>query len=146
MVPLLFSLEGNMNDKMKEDITVMRRAGLSYGVISGRLNVPINTIKSFCRRHLPQTANDREAPNSLTCPECGKKLNQKGPGKPKKFCSEKCRRAWWKKHPDHGEKATATLITCINCGKTFACYGSRNRIYCSHDCYIKHRFRKEVVK
>lgn len=142
-MPLLFSLEGNMNDKMKEEIISMRLAGASYGVIAGKLNVPINTIKSCCRRNLQQTVNESNVATSPACPECSKNICQKGPGKPKKFCSEKCRRAWWKKHPDHGVKAIAAQITCINCGKTFACYGSRNRIYCSHDCYIKHRFRKE---
>ena len=143
MVPLLFSLEGNMNDKMKKEISVMRQSGESYGVISGKLNVPINTVKSFCRRNLPKTAKEKETSDSLSCMECGKALNQKGPGKPKKFCSEKCRRTWWKKHPGHWDKSKGTELICGYCGKTFHCYGSRKRIYCCHDCYIKHRFGKE---
>ena len=35
------------------------------------------------------------------------------------------------------------IITCKQCGKKFTSYGNRNRKYCSHKCYIYHRFYLE---
>ena len=38
---------------------------------------------------------------------------------------------------------TTYIITCKQCGKQFTMYGKRNRKYCSHKCYIYHRFYLE---
>ena len=70
------------------------------------------------------------------------RLIQPSTGRPKKFCSDKCRREWWKAHPEklHRKDTAIYTMTCARCGKEFTSYGNKNRKYCSHDCYIKARF------
>ena len=33
------------------------------------------------------------------CPVCGTQIRQKETGRPRKFCSDPCRRRYWKTHP-----------------------------------------------
>ena len=33
------------------------------------------------------------------CPVCGTQIRQKETGRPRKFCSDPCRRRYWKAHP-----------------------------------------------
>ena len=40
-----------MTDEQKQQIIVLRRDGAGYGRIAARLQISINTVKSFCRRH-----------------------------------------------------------------------------------------------
>ena len=70
------------------------------------------------------------------CPECGAAFKRNLMGRPKLFCSEKCRRAWHRKH-NHPEnwKSTKQLV-CPVCGSMFlAVRDSKNkRKYCSRTC------------
>ena len=71
-----------------------------------------------------------------------KEMKQPDTGRPKKFCSDKCRREWWKGHPERINRKESAMYpaVCVRCGKEFLSYGNRKRKYCSHDCYIKARF------
>lgn len=40
-----------MTDEQKQQIIALRRAGAGYGRIAMQLQISINTVKSFCRRH-----------------------------------------------------------------------------------------------
>lgn len=40
-----------MTDQEKQRIAVMRSLGESYNEIAGRLNLSVNTVKTFCRRN-----------------------------------------------------------------------------------------------
>lgn len=40
-----------MTDEQKQQIIALRRDGAGYGRIAARLQISINTVKSFCRRH-----------------------------------------------------------------------------------------------
>ena len=44
--------------------------------------------------------------------------------------------------PDHYDYNTAPHyhFICRGCGKKFTSYSNKSRKYCSHECYIKHRF------
>lgn len=42
-----------MTDEQKQQIIAMRRDGAGYGRIAARLQISINTVKSFCRRIRP---------------------------------------------------------------------------------------------
>ena len=77
------------------------------------------------------------------CICCGKEIAQQGNGRPRKFCSEKCRRQWWKTHPEEGNQKAMYTQVCARCGKEFTAYGNNHRKYCSHDCYIKARFWRD---
>jgi endogenous inhibitor of DNA gyrase (YacG/DUF329 family) len=76
-------------------------------------------------------------PNVRVCPVCGEVFETKGRGRPKKFCSDKCRGAWNHKHPNLANwKDTSRAAICPWCGKEFTAtreYG-RLRKYCSHAC------------
>ncbi len=40
-----------MTDEQKQQIIALRRDGAGYGRIAAQLQISINTVKSFCRRH-----------------------------------------------------------------------------------------------
>lgn len=119
----------------KEDIIAisnMRSQGKSAAAIAESLDLSINTVKSYLRRH-------PEMENSRLCPQCGKPVLQQTGRKEKKFCSDRCRNSWWNHHPaEINRKAYYTLV-CQCCGKEFECYGNQKRKFCSRECYKNHR-------
>ena len=80
---------------------------------------------------------------SKKCTQCGKEIWQQPGRKTKRFCSDSCRYKWWNSHPNQLRRESLRQSVCPVCGKTFSAYGSRNRKYCSHDCYIFDRFGGE---
>jgi len=46
------------------------------------------------------------------CPECGTAFQRNRIGRPKEFCSEKCRRLWWKRNenPEHWKSTKLTVL------------------------------------
>ena len=119
-----------MTNKEKADILTMREKGLSYRVIGETLGFPINTVKSLCRR-----AEEKRG----LCRNCGKPLTDVAQRATKQYCSDWCRRAWWKCHSDQTSQIPCYL-KCQNCEQRFVCFGKAKRKYCSHPCYIAKRF------
>lgn len=83
------------------------------------------------------------------CPECGMAVSQNATGRPKKFCSVRCRNLWWAKHqmPEHW--VSARMKTCPVCGREFLSSREtiRPRMYCSHACANKGRVvRNQTMK
>ena len=127
-----------MTEKERNLIRAMRRSGRSYQEISSSLMIDKDAVRSFCRTH--SIAPDTDSPHSF-CPECGKELTQSSTGRTRRFCSEKCRRSWWKHNRSkerRSENATRRAV-CQNCGKEFISYAD-GRKFCSHKCYIEYRF------
>lgn len=120
-----------MTYQQKKDILFFRGEGLTYRQIGAMLGLPMNTVKSVCRR--------AEASKNQ-CRNCGKYLVQKPKSKPRSFCSDQCRRAWWKNHSDQIDRKKVYSFTCAGCGRRFDSYGQKNRKYCCHQCYISDRF------
>jgi endogenous inhibitor of DNA gyrase (YacG/DUF329 family) len=120
-----------MTNKDKSAIISMRDKWYSYGKIADKLGLPQNTVKSVCHR---------EAEKKKRCRNCRAPLSQKHGGKPRAFCSDECRIAWWKKHPEEINRKAYYSLTCAYCGKSFESYGHKERKYCSHACYIAERF------
>lgn len=128
-----------MTDKEKETIAGYRRKGLSYTQISKATGFSINTIKSYCRRSglvEPTKTNKVITP----CEHCGDAVIQTPGRKHKRFCSDICRSLWWNSHHDEINKKAEHSHVCVNCGKSFTSYGNKERKYCSHKCYIAHRY------
>ena len=121
-----------MTFQEKYAIENMHRKGYSSGTIASVLGLSRNTVKSFLRRNT-NTADER------ACLNCGKPVKQRQGRKEKKFCSDKCRMAWWNKHQDCVTKQAYYTLTCQHCGKEFEVYGNRNRKYCNRECYLAHR-------
>ncbi|MGG6831978.1 UNVERIFIED_CONTAM: helix-turn-helix domain-containing protein [Streptococcus canis] len=131
-----------MNLEEKEKIKILREKGLGYTAIAKEINISVNTIKSYCKRHGLGGTKTCDEDTSL-CEYCGKPVIQKLGRKKKRFCSDKCRNSWWNKNRELVSKKANYECICANCGKTFISYGNKNRKYCSHECYISARFGGE---
>lgn len=138
-----------MTQAQANQIRELRLKGVGYRAIGTVVGLSRDIVRNYCRSHgldgyaSALTKNIQEMMEAgEVCNFCGGKMTQPKTGRPKKFCCDKCRREWWKTHPEAvsmSEEAKYTL-TCKNCGKTFISYGNCNRKYCSHNCYIKYRF------
>ena len=135
-----------MTTEQKQRILEMRNAGMGYSRIATSLSLSVNTVKSFCQRNAKPS---KSAPPVVVmpkdqkpayCKKCGKSIVQMPGRKTKIFCSDRCRMAWWNSHLDQVNRKAMIEHTCLSCGKVFTVYGSRERKYCSHSCYIQMRF------
>lgn len=142
-----------MTSYQKEYIYRMRNEGKGYKGIAALLGLSENTVKSFCKRNnlggLTEQKSEYEVENKMDtpfCKNCGKPLDIRQGVKPRKFCSDKCRLAWWNAHTDQVIRKAIYHIQCTGCGNPFDSYGNKNRKYCTHACYIKARFRSEVIE
>ena len=79
------------------------------------------------------------SPEQTFCLECGCVMD-KGRFKPKKFCSDKCKREYYKKHPECVHKKKFKKHICPCCHKEFLSYGKPHRKYCSRTCSSRSRF------
>ncbi len=128
-----------MTNGDKNRIRQMRLSGMSFGQIAKETGYSQNTIKSFFRRDNLQ--NSDKAEDTTICKNCGIPLKQTPGHRQKKFCSDKCRFAWW--HGQNGDisKSSRYIFECKNCCKEFKSYGRKNRKYCGYACYIADRFK-----
>ena len=125
-----------MTSDQKNKIREMRNQGYSYGKIAVAVGVSENTVKTYCRRN--QLVKDTAAAVS-ECIQCGNQMAAGNERTKRRFCSDKCRSAWWRSnHPDKAR--TSYEIKCAFCGKSFVSVGNKAQKYCSHQCYISARF------
>ena len=70
------------------------------------------------------------------CPECGEAFKRNPIGRPKQFCSEKCRRAWHRKHIHPENWKSTKQLVCPVCGNVFLAVrdNENKRKYCSRAC------------
>ena len=137
-----------MTGEQREKITQMRREGAGYSTIAEAIGIPKDTVKTFCQQN---GIGGNKAPwaaarDGKHCPECGMKLEQTYRAKPKRFCSDACRRAWWNHHQKQLRSEKVRNFVCEKCGKTFTAYGSSNRKYCCYDCYAAMRYGKPTSR
>lgn len=136
-----------MTREEKQNIQEMRQQGLSYTQIADSLGLSVGTVKSYCwRNNLSDNASkDTEnEDNKDKCKQCGRLLEQTPKSKPKSFCNDRCRHAWWSAHRDRLNRKAIYQMSCGSCGKPFDSYGNQTRKYCCHACYIAGRFGKEA--
>ncbi len=130
-----------MTDLQKKTIRAMRLQGISYVKIGEDLGLSDNTVRSYCRRN----GLGEKAKNTIACKQCGKLIKIVPKQKPRMFCSDACRTAWWNSHQDCVNRKAVYDYTCAHCGRAFTAYGNQKRKYCSHSCYIADRFGEERV-
>jgi endogenous inhibitor of DNA gyrase (YacG/DUF329 family) len=133
-----------MTDTQKQRIREMRGEGKSYIKIAASLNIPENTVKSYCKRNnlggrLKSNATDN-VDSPAYCKQCDKPLIQTRGIKTRKFCSPSCRSSWWKDNRDRLNRKAVYQLKCVHCGGDFESYGNKERKYCSHACYVADRF------
>lgn len=117
-------------------IEELQREGHGYKKIAVLLGLPVNTVKSYIRRH-PVAAP--AAVPAKGCLNCGSPIVQSAHRKEKKFCSDRCRMAWWNAHPERVNRKAFYAATCAFCGREFEAYGNRDRKYCSRSCAAQGR-------
>lgn len=87
---------------------------------------------------------EQDAPPIITaCQNCGAEIVQRPKVKQRRFCCNECRNQWWNQHLDEVKRKTYYEIICRHCGKVTTVYGDSRRKYCSHECYIQHRYTKK---
>ncbi|MDD6708532.1 MAG: RNA polymerase subunit sigma-70 [Ruminococcus sp.] len=102
-----------MNKEQKASIIKMRSDGMAFPEIANQLQLSINTVKSFYRRNA-KTKSQLEA-----CMNCGKPIEQTKHKRQKKFCSDKCRNAWWYAHSQSRRPKRLYSHICAYCGTAF---------------------------
>ena len=120
--------------KLQDQIAInnMRLEGHSPSEIAARLGLSPSTVRSHIHRH-------RHISGTKACKHCGQPLVQPKGCREKKFCSDRCRMAWWNSHKEEVNKQAYYKLTCQHCGKEFDSYGNANRKYCCRTCYIASR-------
>jgi uncharacterized protein YjcR len=121
-----------MRLQIQNQIRSLALQGFGYKRIADIVGLSPDTVKSHLRRHPAK-------PESSVCMQCGKPLEQAKGRKEKKFCSDKCRMAFWNSHQDEVNKQAYYNLICLHCGKEFESYGNKNRKYCSRACYAEAR-------
>ena len=138
-----------MTDYERQEIYKLRKEGLGYKAIGTILGLTRDSVRSFCKRNNLDGNAEVVGLNlkvmkekNLLCINCGKLMDIKEKGRPRKYCSDECRRAWWNKNQDKRTQGEAAIYkyNCLFCGEEFTIYGNKTRKFCSHDCYIKYRF------
>lgn len=139
----LFSYGEKMTEEQKSEIMLLRRQGVGYKRIAAIMEISVETVKSYCRRNPEEDATQsiipvgREVISLSPCKHCGSPLQQTPGKRRREFCGSACRAAYWRAHPK-----VLQFQRCAGCG-TLLPMGSVSRKYCSHACYIQHRFGRK---
>ena len=137
-----------MTEQQKITIRNLREQNFSYIAIARAMSLTVSTIKSYCQRSglagnrkgafKSQLDNLKALPTFCRC--CGSQIIQKEKVKHRIFCSDECRVIWWNSHLELVKRRNPHTDRCICCGNEFTWHGSKVRKFCSHACYIKHRY------
>ncbi len=94
-----------MTETDKQLIFELRVRGIGYKAVGAVLGINRDQVRQFCKSYglegsAPTVAiNIREKRDGKElCANCYLFIVQKETGRSRRFCSEKCRRLWWKKH------------------------------------------------
>ncbi len=135
-----------MTKEETKRIAELRKKGYGYCRISKEMNISVNTIKAYCKRHglggQPKVVAEFETVEK-TCLCCGNPITLIEGRKEKRFCSSYCRNKWWNSHLDQVNRKANYDFVCAFCHKPFTAYGNKNRKYCSHECYVADRFGRD---
>ena len=94
-----------MTETEKELILDLRVKGSGYKAIAAILGISRDKVRHFCKHYglegsaemVSYNIKERVKSKEL-CANCYKTINQKTTGRPRRFCKDKCRRAWWNKN------------------------------------------------
>ena len=120
---------------IKDKVLELKNKGYSYNAISKELGIPVSTAKTYFRRDSIERGSK--------CKHCGAELVNVAGKKVKKFCSDKCRMAWWYQHQNLMNKKSEYEVECACCKKKFTFYGYKSRKYCSRECYMRDKYGEQ---
>ena len=106
----------------------LQQRGLGYKKIATLTGVPVNSVKTYCRRHKVD-APPAEEPQAF-CRGCGKPIQRIPQAKPRLYCSDSCRMRFWNSHRDEVKHKAVYTFTCPYCGPEIQSIGNPNRKYC----------------
>lgn len=91
-----------MTEEQKNVIIKCRNSGWGYGSIAKEIGLTKGAVVAFCRRNglTGNMAGKVPEETGSRCKECGAILLQTEGMKTRVFCSAKCRKKWWKEHPE----------------------------------------------
>ena len=124
-----------VDKQQKQTIREMREGNCGYTEIARKLDLPVNTVKSYCFRNGLNTEALNDKDDKCKC--CGKIIKQKSKTRPRIFCCDACKSDWWNKHRFERKSRKITEHICPVCGLSFFDYITANRIFCSQACYRK---------
>ena len=144
-----------MTDEQALQIRKLRAQGMGYRAIASTVNLSRDIVRNYCRSkgiggfraeyemNLKDRMNDGRA-----CAFCGAELMQPSTGRPRRFCSELCRRSYWRMHRAELKKKETAIYTmeCPYCHEVFESYGNKTRKYCCHEHYILDRFGPKEIR
>ena len=131
-----------MTNDQKKQALEMRKQGYTYAEIAAVVGASANTVKTYCYRHRSETVDFPALMQTQKlghCQNCGINIVQTPKQKPKKFCSVKCREIWWNRNRKQFN-SNMRIAHCAFCGKEFEKFERSQQRFCSHQCYINHRF------
>lgn len=125
-------------------IAEMRNAGLGYKKIAAELGLGRDRVRYICKQMEKNPVDTAVPSNQSFCKYCGKQIKPSHTGRPRRFCSDKCKNNYWKDHRDELKRNPEAVYTCVcaYCGSTFESYGNKRRKYCCHQHYILDYFGK----
>ncbi len=97
-----------LTEEQKQKIWRLRLEGRGYTSIAAELKLPLSPVKSYCRYRGLTGAGKAAAMNAaltvdkrVFCRQCGKRLRHTPGKKKKKFCSDYCRKKYWRDKNDN---------------------------------------------
>ena len=127
-----------MTEREKKEVVRLRKNGLSFGMIAKKTGLASTTIKSFITRNADAVSAEpaRNISLSGTCRRCGAAIYSISGHKERRFCSDGCRSRYWIEQLDKANSSALRTAVCEHCSKAFSYYGTRQRQFCSRECYL----------
>ena len=141
-----------MTKLQANQIKDLRLQGAGYKSIGSVVGLSRDIVRNYCKANgldgyveaVKKNVEEQVLKDGV-CLNCNGETKIPHTGRPKKFCSEQCRRYWWNAHPEEVKRKPTAFyqLTCKYCGSSFESYGNNKQKYCSHNCYIRDRFWRE---
>lgn len=109
-------------------ITHLRQSGWGYGKIADFTGLSKDQVRTYCARHQLAAASKMA---THVCAWCGTRITSMA--QRAKYCSPACRHRAWREN-------LTRVAQCLECGETFMPKEHHNQRFCSHACYVRHRF------
>lgn len=138
-----------MTGYQAKQIRDFRMRGAGYKAIAAVTGLSRDIVRNYCKSHgldgYPEELSvnmTEQIRKGLACQNCGTPLIRPRTGRPRRFCSDRCRYEWWGVHSSELRSGSDAnyKYTCAHCGREFTAYGNAHRKYCSHDCYVQDRY------
>lgn len=126
----------NMTEAQINKILECKAKGLGYKKTAKEVGVHYTTIQKFLKKY-----GGGDVLIHSHCLECGKPIVYSRNHRPRKFCCQDCRNAYWNR--EHGMNTTKASkpFVCERCGKTFLSF-RKHPHFCSRECYLASATKK----